>query len=316
MLPYLRDRPLSMARYPDGHQRRADLPEERGPALPGLDRRGPRSDKEGGDAVPGALREAGRPGVPGQPGRASSCTRCSAGLGHLHRAGPADLRPGPAGRRPVRRRAHGARCGCARSSTGDLGLTCFVKTHRQQGAARPGPAEQPGGLRHRARVRPPGVAEVLAAAEPGPGHHRAAQGRPGRRASTRTSCATATRRPRSRRTRSGPAPARRWRCRCTGTRSPTRPLQPDGVTVRSIGARLERLGSDGDPWAGMSRHRYGLARPRRLLAGLAPRRLGNRPPRHPGRAARPERTRMTIGDLLDRRVRPDPRGRARTARTG
>jgi len=40
-------------------------------------------------------------------------------------------------------------------------------------------------------------------------------------------------------------------------------------TVRNIDARLAELGKVGDPWAGMSRHRAGLARPRRLLAQLA-----------------------------------------------
>jgi bifunctional non-homologous end joining protein LigD len=37
-------------------------------------------------------------------------------------------------------------------------------------------------------------------------------------------------------------------------------------TLRNITARLAELGRAGDPWAGMSRHRAGLARPRRLLA--------------------------------------------------
>jgi bifunctional non-homologous end joining protein LigD len=40
------------------------------------------------------------------------------------------------------------------------------------------------------------------------------------------------------------------------------------VTIRTIAARLDQLASSGDPWAGLSRHRQGLARPRRLLRGL------------------------------------------------
>jgi bifunctional non-homologous end joining protein LigD len=45
-------------------------------------------------------------------------------------------------------------------------------------------------------------------------------------------------------------------------------LSPRGVTIRTIAARLDQLASTGDPWAGMARHRYGLARPRRLVRGL------------------------------------------------
>ncbi|HEY9243705.1 MAG TPA: non-homologous end-joining DNA ligase [Streptosporangiaceae bacterium] len=45
-------------------------------------------------------------------------------------------------------------------------------------------------------------------------------------------------------------------------------LSPRGVTIRTISARLDELASSGDPWAGMARHRHGLARPRRLLSGL------------------------------------------------
>jgi bifunctional non-homologous end joining protein LigD len=45
-------------------------------------------------------------------------------------------------------------------------------------------------------------------------------------------------------------------------------LSPRGVTIRTIAARLDQLASTGDPWARMARHRYGLARPRRLVRGL------------------------------------------------
>jgi bifunctional non-homologous end joining protein LigD len=45
-------------------------------------------------------------------------------------------------------------------------------------------------------------------------------------------------------------------------------LSPRGVTIRTIADRLDQLASTGDPWAGMARHRYGLARPRRLVRGL------------------------------------------------
>jgi bifunctional non-homologous end joining protein LigD len=42
-------------------------------------------------------------------------------------------------------------------------------------------------------------------------------------------------------------------------------LAPNRVTLRNIAERLTELGKAGDPWAGISRHRAGLARPRRLL---------------------------------------------------
>ena len=44
-------------------------------------------------------------------------------------------------------------------------------------------------------------------------------------------------------------------------------LNPARFTLRTVGERLDRLGAS-DPWAGMSRRRYGLARPARLLGKL------------------------------------------------
>jgi bifunctional non-homologous end joining protein LigD len=46
-------------------------------------------------------------------------------------------------------------------------------------------------------------------------------------------------------------------------------LSPRGVTIRTIASRLDQLASSGDPWAGMARHHYGLTRPLRLVRGLA-----------------------------------------------
>ena len=46
-------------------------------------------------------------------------------------------------------------------------------------------------------------------------------------------------------------------------------LTAGAVSIRTIAARLDKLASSGDPWAGLTRHRYGLARPRRLLRGLS-----------------------------------------------
>ncbi len=46
-------------------------------------------------------------------------------------------------------------------------------------------------------------------------------------------------------------------------------LTAGAVTIRTIAARLDELARSGDPWASLTRHRYGLARPRRLLRGLS-----------------------------------------------
>jgi bifunctional non-homologous end joining protein LigD len=45
-------------------------------------------------------------------------------------------------------------------------------------------------------------------------------------------------------------------------------LTPHQFTLRTVGDRLDRLGAS-DPWAGMPRRRYGLARPAQRLAKLA-----------------------------------------------
>lgn len=46
-------------------------------------------------------------------------------------------------------------------------------------------------------------------------------------------------------------------------------LSPRRFTLRNLADRLAQLSEAGDPWAGMSRHRAGLARPRRLLTRKA-----------------------------------------------
>ncbi|MGA3154553.1 MAG: non-homologous end-joining DNA ligase [Streptosporangiaceae bacterium] len=46
-------------------------------------------------------------------------------------------------------------------------------------------------------------------------------------------------------------------------------LEPGRFTLRAAAARLASGGQGADPWAGMSRRRYGLATARRLLGGLA-----------------------------------------------
>jgi bifunctional non-homologous end joining protein LigD len=46
-------------------------------------------------------------------------------------------------------------------------------------------------------------------------------------------------------------------------------LSPARFNLRSVPDRLEDLGTGGDPWAGMSRRRYSLVRPAKQLAALA-----------------------------------------------
>jgi bifunctional non-homologous end joining protein LigD len=47
-------------------------------------------------------------------------------------------------------------------------------------------------------------------------------------------------------------------------------LAAGSFTLRTMPDRLAQLSKAGDPWAGMSRHRQGLSRPRRVLARLHP----------------------------------------------
>jgi bifunctional non-homologous end joining protein LigD len=47
-------------------------------------------------------------------------------------------------------------------------------------------------------------------------------------------------------------------------------LAAESFTLRTMPDRLDQLRKAGDPWAGMSRHRQGLTRPRRLLARRHP----------------------------------------------
>jgi bifunctional non-homologous end joining protein LigD len=47
-------------------------------------------------------------------------------------------------------------------------------------------------------------------------------------------------------------------------------LAADSFTLRAMPDRLAQLAKAGDPWAGMARHRQGLSRPRRLLARRHP----------------------------------------------
>ena len=55
-----------------------------------------------------------------------------------------------------------------------------------------------------------------------------------------------------------------------GRRSPTRRSPRTVSRCAPCPDRLAQLAKAGDPWAGMSRHRQGLSRPRRLLARRHP----------------------------------------------
>ena len=170
MLPYLRDRPVAMARYPDGITGERIFQKNVGRHFP--------------DWIPRV--EVGKQG-----GRLSqvvcakaadlvylanqACIELHPFLSRVGRAGRAagpaaparhaDLRPRPAGRRPLRGGPAPPRCGCARSSRTTWGSSAFVKTTGSKGLHVQVPLngrEEFDPVREFARQ----VAEVLAAAEP------------------------------------------------------------------------------------------------------------------------------------------------------
>ena len=251
---------------PGRDRRRADLPEERWPALPGLVRRVPRSARRAASCARSSARSP--PTWCTWPTRpASNCTRCSAGWATCIEPDQLifDLDP------PDSAHFDGVRTAALRLREildGDLGLTSFVKSTGSKGLHVQVPLnsrEDFDSVREFAR----GVADVLRQAEPGlvtTEQRKDARGgliyagHDAQRLRADRGGAVL-----------GPGPARppRWRCRCTGTRSRTRPCGRTRSPCAASARGCEQLRGAGDPWAGMARHRYGLARPRRLLARLA-----------------------------------------------
>ena len=277
MLPYLRDRPLAMARYPDGITGERIFQKNVGRHFPDWI---PRVEvgKQGGQLCQVICTKAadlaylanqaciefhpflsrvGRPSNLGEPSQPDQ----------LHRPDMLifDLDPPDSGHfAAVRTAALRLR----EILEDDLGLVSFVKTTGSKGLHVQVPLngrEEFDPVREFARQ----VAEVLAAAEPDlvtvEQRKDARHGRVYvdimRNAYAQTAVAAYSVRARPRAPVAAPVS---WE----EVADPA--LAADSFTLRTMPDRLAQLSKAGDPWAGMSRHRQGLSRPRRVLARLHP----------------------------------------------
>lgn len=276
MLPYLRERPLAMARYPDGITGERIFQKNVGRHFPDWI---PRVEvgKQGGrltqvvcakaaDLVYLAnqaavelhpfLSRVGRASHPGEPAEPDQ----------LHRPDMLifDLDP-PDGAHFEAVRTAALRL---REILDDLGLAAFVKTTGSKGLHVQVPLngrEEFDPVREFARQ----VAEVLAAAEPDlVTVEQRIQARRApvyadimRNAYAQTAVAAYSVRARPHAPVATPVS---W----DEVADPA--LAADSFTLRALPDRLAQLAKAGDPWAGMSRHRQGLSRPRRLLARKHP----------------------------------------------
>ena len=264
MLPYLKDRPLSLARYPDGIGGERIFQKNAGRHFPDWLPRAEVS-KAGGELCQVlAAKPADLVYLASQA--AIELHALLSRLGHLREPDQLifDLDPPGTGHFDgVRRAALRLR----EILDGDLGLTSYVKTTGSKGlhvvvplAAR----EDVDAVREFAR----GVAQVLAAAEPELiTLEQRKDARDGliyadimRNGYAQTAVA-----PYSVRARPGAPVA----APLSWDEVADPGLRPDRFTIRDVGARLDQLARDGDPWAGMPRHRYGLSQPRQKLARLA-----------------------------------------------
>ncbi len=276
MLPHLRDRPVAMARYPDGITGERIFQKNVGRHFPDWI---PRVEvgKQGGqlnqvictkaaDLVYLAnqatielhpfLSRVGRPsqGEPSQPDQ-------------LHRPDMLifDLDPPDTGHfEAVRTAALRLR----EILEGDLGLVSFVKTTGSKGLHVQVPLngrEEFDPVREFARE----VAEVLAAAEPDlvtveqrkDARHGPVYADIMRNAYAQTAVAAYS-------VRARPGAPVATPVSWDEVADPA--LRADSFTLRTMADRLAQLGKADDPWAGMSRHRQGLTRPRRLLGRTHP----------------------------------------------
>ncbi len=277
MLPYLRERPLAMARYPDGITGERIFQKNVGRHFPDWI---PRVEvgKQGGElcqvvATKAAdlvylanqatielhpfLSRTGRPGPQGEPAQPDQ----------LHRPDMLifDLDPPGTGQfEAVRTAALRLR----EILEGDLGLAAFVKTTGSKGLHVQVPLngrEEFDPVRDFARQ----VAELLAAAEPDlvtvEQRKEARQGRVYadimRNAYAQTAVAAYSVRAR---------PGAPVATPVSWDEAADPALRADSFTLPAMPDRLAQLDKAGDPWAGMSRHRQGLTRPRRLLARRQP----------------------------------------------
>jgi bifunctional non-homologous end joining protein LigD len=260
MLPHLRDRPLAMARYPDGISGERIFQKNLGRHFPDWIRRAG-VGKAGGELCQVVCEKpadliylANQACIEMHP--------LLSRAGSLHHPDQLifDLDP------PDEEHFGGVRTLALRLRDileGDLGLAAFVKTTGSKGLHVQVPLngdEDFDSVREFASQ----VAERLTAAEPSlvttrqrrDTRHGLIYADIMRNAYAQTAVA-----PYSLRARPGAPVAAPLHWDEVGDHS----LAPNRVTLRNIAERLTELGKDGDPWAGISRHRAGLARPRRLI---------------------------------------------------
>ena len=283
MLPYLRDRPLAMARYPDGITGERIFQKNVGRHFPDWIPRVEVGKQDGqlcqvvatkaADLVYLAnqacvelhpfLSRVERPAHPGQHGHQGEVSP----PGQLHRPDMLifDLDPPDTGHfEAVRTAALRLR----EILEGDLGLATFVKTTGSKGLHVQVPLngrEEFDPVREFARQ----VAEVLAAAAPDlvtvEQRIQARQDRVYadimRNAYAQTAVAAYS-------VRARPGAPVATPVSWDEVADPA--LRADSFTLPAMPDRLAQLDKTGDPWAGMSRHRQGLTRPRRLLARRHP----------------------------------------------
>jgi bifunctional non-homologous end joining protein LigD len=264
MLPYLRDRPLAMARYPDGISGERIFQKNAGRHFPDWIRRAEVS-KQGGELCQ-VMCEKPADLVYLANQACIELHPLLSRVGALHQPDQLifDLDP------PDEEHFSNVRTLALRLRDileGDLGLTAFVKSTGSKGLhvqVALNAKEDFDSVREFARQ----VAERLAVAEPG--LVTIEQRRDTRRGLVyadvmRNAYAQTAVAPYSVRARPGAPVAAplHW----DEVADPE--LSPRRFTLRNIADRLAELSKVGDPWAGMSRHRAGLGRPRRLLARLA-----------------------------------------------
>ncbi len=264
MLPYLRDRPLSLARYPDGITGERIFQKNVGRHFPDWL---PRAEvgKAGGELCQ-VLGEKPADLVYLANQAVIELHALLSRTGSLHHPDQLifDLDPPSADR-------FGDVCTVAwrlrAILADDLGLTAYVKTTGSKGLHVLVPLngqEDFDGVREFARQ----VAGLLAAAEPGlvtVEQRKDARGDRIYADIMRNGYAQTAVAPYSVRARPGAPVAAPLHWDEVGGPG----LTADAVTIRTIAARLDQLASSGDPWADLARHRYGLARPRQRLARLA-----------------------------------------------
>lgn len=263
MLPYLRDRPLTMARYPDGIAGHRIVQKNVPDYFPAWVSRA-EVKKEGGTV---------RHVICDKPATlvylaSQACIEPHVFLSRTDRIDHpdqlvVDLDPPDSGGFDAARR-------CAlwlrALLEGDLGVTCYVKTTGGHGLHVHVPLDRRAGF-DQVRAFARDAAALLAGRHPDVLTLEQRKGKRGGRVYAdimRNAYAQTVVAPYAVRARPGALVATplHWDEVDDGR------LSPGSFTLRTIAGRLDRAD---DPWAGMPRRRYGLARPARRLGGLAAR---------------------------------------------